>query len=247
MKKTSSLLEKRFEKSNTEKIKALVQERSQGNLSFLAKFEKKLSLPKQESEQLFQLLKRYTPNETNPLKADLLILSDITAEIKTINHQAILLHGERIKKAQSILKNYKDGAFSSWLIISYGNRQTPYNFLSYYELYLKLSPVFKNLLEQMPKHLAYTLALKQGPIEKKEKILESYNTNNKSNILSLIRSSFPLNKNDARQYSSGEAINKFLLKALELLKDPKTQLKEKEMIKLHELLKKIEIAKNKLV
>ena len=247
MKKTSSLLEKRFEKSNTEKIKALVQERSQGNLSFLAKFEKKLSLPKQESEQLFQLLKRYTPNETNPLKADLLILSDITAEIKTINHQAILLHGERIKKAQSILKNYKDGAFSSWLIISYGNRQTPYNFLSYYELYLKLSPVFKNLLEQMPKHLAYTLALKQGPIEKKEKILESYNTNNKSNILSLIRSSFPLNKNDARQYSSGETINKFLLKALELLKDPKTQLKEKEMIKLHELLKKIEIAKNKLV
>lgn len=247
MKKTSSLLEKRFEKSNTEKIKALVQERSQGNLPPLTKFEKKLVLPKQELEQLFELLKKYTLNETSPLKEDLSLLSDLTAEIKTINHQAILLHGERIKKAQSILKNYKDGAFSSWLIISYGNRQTPYNFLSYYELYIKLSPVFKELLEQMPKHLAYTLALKQGPIEKKEKILESYNTTNKSNILSLIRTSFPLNKNDARQYSSGETITRLLSKVLEELKNPSTRLNKNEINKLHELLKKIEIAKNKLV
>lgn len=246
MKKTSSLLEKRFKKSNTEKIKALVQERSQGNLSSLAKFDKKIVLLQQESEQLSELLKKYALKE--PFSSeDLSLLSGLTAEIKTINHQAILLHGERIKKAQSILKNYKDGAFSSWLTISYGNRQTPYNFLSYYELYLKLSPIFKETLEQMPKHLAYTLALKQGPIEKKEAILESYKEKNTSQILSLIRTSFPLNKNDARQYSPGETINKFLSKALEILQDSSIQLNKKEISKLHELLKKIEIAKNKLV
>lgn len=246
MKKTSSLLEKRFEKSNTEKIKALVQEHSQRNLSSLTKFDKKTALPQQESEQLSELLKKYALKE-NFSSEDFSLLSGLTAEIKTINHQAILLHGERIKKAQSIFKNYKNGAFSSWLMISYGNRQTPYNFLSYYELYLKLSPIFKELLEQMPKHLAYTLALRQGSIEKKEHILENYKEKNTSQILSLIRASFPLKKTDARQYSSGETITKLLSKALEILQDSSVQLNKKEVSKLHELLKKIEIAKNKLV
>ena len=42
------------------------------------------------------------------------------------------------KERKTILKNYRDGAFSAWLIATYGNRQTPYNFLQYYELYITL-------------------------------------------------------------------------------------------------------------
>ncbi|MEI8301336.1 MAG: CT583 family protein, partial [Chlamydiota bacterium] len=92
----------------------------------------------QDKFSLERILKTYF-DEPRQLTQDLEELCKITSEVKAINNQAVLLHGERIKKAQQILKHYKIGAFSSWLIAVYGNRSTPYNFLQYYEFYISLS------------------------------------------------------------------------------------------------------------
>ena len=78
------------------------------------------------------------------------------------------MHGERIKKAQEILKSYRDGAFTAWLLAAYGNRQTPYNFLQYYELYTALSPGLHSQLEAMPRHAVYVLASRSGELTQKE-------------------------------------------------------------------------------
>lgn len=77
---------------------------------------------------------QFSSGEGN-LTLDLAELSLITSEVKAINNQAAILHGERIKKAQTLLKSYQEGAFSAWLNATYGNRQTPYNLMQYYEFF----------------------------------------------------------------------------------------------------------------
>jgi len=139
MTKVNSLLSQRL-KMATEKLSkmtSLVEMSSSGNLSSFSGVFRVTPLSEKEQEALQQLLQEYG-SEKQDIQNDLDTLSSITAEVKAINNQAIILHGERIKRAQDILKSYRDGAFSAWLIASYGNRQTPYNFLQYYELYTSL-------------------------------------------------------------------------------------------------------------
>ncbi|HVW99484.1 MAG TPA: CT583 family protein, partial [Candidatus Babeliaceae bacterium] len=126
-------------------------------------------------------------------------LASLTSEIKAINNQAAILHGERIKKAQEILKKYRDGAFSNWLINTYGNRQTPYNFLQYYEFYLQLPLDLHSKLDEMPRQAIYTLASRNVPFEQKQDILKSYNGETKKEVLTLIRKTFPLDETDGRK------------------------------------------------
>lgn len=137
-------------------------------------------------------------NESQETTEDFLQLSSLTAEVKAINNQAIILHGERIKKAQGILKNYRDGAFSAWLIVTYGNRQTPYNFLQYYELYTSLPEKLHGKLDDMPRQAVYSLASRDGDEEQKKMIIQNYNGEPKQELLKLIRETFPLADNDRR-------------------------------------------------
>ena len=90
---------------------------------------------------------------------DLEFLTTITSEVKAINNQAIILHGERIKQCtRTFLTKYRDGAFSAWLISTYGNRQTPYNFLQYYEFYQSLNLELQKRMDDMPRQVVlYTL------------------------------------------------------------------------------------------
>ena len=132
------------------------------------------------------------------------LLSAITSEVKAINNQAAILHGERIKKAQEILKKYRDGAFSAWLIATYGNRQTPYNFLQYYELHTSLPQTLHPKLDEMPRQAVYTLASRSGPFEKKQEIIKNYQGEPKQELLSLIRKTFPLALDDKRKQDAAE-------------------------------------------
>src|SRR6185437_1917846 len=111
---------------------------------------------------------------------------------------AAILHGERIKQAQEILKKYRDGAFSAWLIAAYGNRQTPYNFLQYYELYQQLPQKLHSKLDEMPRQAVYTLASRSAPLEKKEAVIGNYQGQPKQELLALIRKLFPLHEADKR-------------------------------------------------
>src|ERR1700677_3684402 len=116
MSKFNDLLNLRFKTKETQqpKMTALVERSNNGDLSSFSGVFRVMPLNDQEKE-------------------DLEALTAITSEVKAITNQAVILHGERIKRAQEILKKYRDGAFTAWLFATYGNRQTPYNFLQYYE------------------------------------------------------------------------------------------------------------------
>src|SRR3990167_2155551 len=169
MSKVNQLLSERFKKAGDafSKMTALVDKSSFSGIFKVS------ALSLKESENLFALLNQYS-EEGCSIETDLTQLSALTAEVKAINTQALLLHGERIKKAQILLKSYRDGAFSAWLIATYGNRQTPYNFLQYYELYTALPHILHSKLEEMPRQVIYALASRSGSLNVKEEIIKNY-------------------------------------------------------------------------
>ncbi|MBS0604776.1 MAG: CT583 family protein [Verrucomicrobia bacterium] len=205
MVKVNSLLAQRLKMATEKfsKMTGLVERSSAGNLSSFSGVFRVAPLNEKEKEALVSLLTQYKSDEQE-IAEDLFQLSTLTAEVKAINNQAVILHGERIKKAQEILKNYQDGAFSAWLIATYGNRQTPYNFLQYYELYTALPAQLHHKLDEMPRQAVYSLASRNGPQEQKEQIVESYSGQPKQELLKLIRETFPLAENDRRAQDMGE-------------------------------------------
>jgi Uncharacterised protein family (UPF0137) len=209
MAKVNSLLTQRL-KMATEKLSkmtTLVERSSSGNLSSFSGVFRVAALTEKERESLFTLLSEYK-SEEQEISDDLFQLSALTAEVKAINNQAIMLHGERIKKGQEILKNYRDGAFSAWLIATYGNRQTPYNFLQYYELHQVVPEPLHAKLDEMPRQAVYSLASRAGDQGQKIAIIENYKGEPKQELLKLIRDTFPLARSDRRaQDLAGGAIN----------------------------------------
>lgn len=199
MSKVNSLLSERFKKASDalSKMTTLGERSSAGNLSSFAGVFKVGMLQEEEQAALHTLLVKYD-QEGRSVSQDLLTLSSLTAEVKAINSQAILLHGERIKKVQSLLSQYKEGAFSAWLIATYGNRQTPYNFLQYYELYSDLKEDLQKKLDQMPRQAVYSLASRSGDFEKKRALISQYQKESKEVLLQRIRDSFPLSAEDKR-------------------------------------------------
>ena len=123
-------------------------------------------------------------------------LENITTEIHAIDKQSIILHGERIQKAQQVLKKYRDGTFTKWLDIVYGNRQSPYRMLKYYELFLKLEKDEQQLISDMPKQAAYVLACRNGEVEKKIEIIKEHHSDKPNDIIRIVQDTFPLKKED---------------------------------------------------
>ncbi len=197
MPKVNELLSQRL-KQKTTKMTQLAEIAARGSLSSFAGVFKINPLSLEEKGKLELLLQNYK-NKEEGIEDDLKLLMSLTSEIKAINNQAAILHGERIKKAQEILKRYRDGAFSAWLIATYGNRQTPYNFLQYYEFYLQLPQALHTKLDEMPRQAVYTLASREAPFEKKESLLKNYRGETKNELLNLIRKTFPLDERDGRK------------------------------------------------
>jgi hypothetical protein len=198
MSKVNDLLFSRL-KQKFSKMTELAEASSKGQLSSFSGVFKVQPLSDQEQVSLEELLKSYKGDVEVSIEKDLHQLSNLTSEIKAITNQAAILHGERIKKAQEIFKNYRDGAFSTWLLTTYGNRQTPYNFLQYYEFYLSLPAALLPKLDEMPRQAVYTLASRDAPLEKKKELLENYQGETKNEVLELIRQTFPLEESDNRR------------------------------------------------
>lgn len=218
MVKVNTLLTERLKKAGEKfsKMTNLVELSSSGNLSSFSGVFRVAPLSEKEKELLSSLLSEYK-NEEQQIGEDLFQLTALTAEVKAINNQAILLHGERIKKAQSILKNYRDGAFSAWLIATYGNRQTPYNFLQYFELYTSLPEPLHQKLDEMPRQAVYSLASRSGDPDQKQEIIENYQGEPKQELLKLIRETFPLAETDKRKQDMSTTALLSLRKLKELL------------------------------
>lgn len=202
MVKLNALLAERFKKKEkpSEKVQNLAERTGSGELSSFAGVFRITALSDHEQQELVNILETYK-DEKCDFDRDLKELSALTSEVKAINNQAVILHGERIHKAQQILKHYRDGAFTEWMIASYGNRQTPYNFLQYHKFYVGLSDLLKKKTELMPRQVIYTLASRDGDQRLKESIINNYHGESKEKLLSVIRNEFPLSKNDQRKSS----------------------------------------------
>lgn len=205
MGKMNVLLNERLKKNDsTSKMAAMAKQSANGNLTSFSGVFSITELSLNEKAVIETILKEYAKdNETN-FSHDLSNLLTITSEVKAINNQAALLHGERIKKAHTILTSYRDGAFTAWLLAAYGNRQTPYNLMQYYEFYEAMPKLLRPQIELMPRQAIYTLASRKGPLEKKQNIVENYKGETKAELLSLIRSTFPLDMDDDRRQNIGE-------------------------------------------
>lgn len=206
MEKVNTLLTQRLKiNEKSKKMTAMATQSSTGNRSGFSGIFSLVELSQNEKTLLENMLKQYATEDVN-ISQDLLSLISITSEVKAINNQAAILHGERIKKAHTILTRYRDGAFTSWLMAAYGNRQTPYNFMQYYEFYHTMPKILRPQIEAMPRQAIYTLAARDGCVEKKKEIIQQYNGETKTELLTIIRNEFPLDTMDKRRANIGEGV-----------------------------------------
>lgn len=194
-----SILHQRMKKSTgSSKMAALAERSAAGDLTSFSGVFSVMELSVKERETIEAILQNYA-HQTQEIQRDLQTLVSLTSEVKAINNQAALLHGERIKRAHQILVGYREGAFTAWLIAAYGNRQTPYNFMQYYEFCEAMPKELRPQIEWMPRQAVYVLASREGPLEKKRTLVENYQGETKGEMLTKIRQTFPLDQADKRQ------------------------------------------------
>ena len=241
MSKFNDLLNLRFKnkESPQPKMTALVERATNGDLSSFSGVFRVTALNENEKSALEEILKSYRLVETDDVDEDLKALVAITSEVKAITNQAVILHGERIKKAQEILKNYRDGAFTAWLYATYGNRQTRYNFLQYYEFYSIMPPILHPKMDQMPRQAIYTLASRTGEMERKQEIVTNYAGQPKQELLKMIRQMFPLADDDKRLPNFSSHGLTFLKRAREMFKQPQCRLTTTDKTRALELVEQI--------
>lgn len=210
MVKINSLLDQRMQKnSSNSKMATMAKRSATGSLTSFSGIFSVIELSEQEKETLAEILRSYA-NEEQDIRNDLNFLVSLTSEVKAINNQAILLHGERIKKAHDVLIHYREGAFSAWLVAAYGNRQTPYNLMQYYEFCEAMPKQLRPKIELMPRQAVYVLASREGDLNKKQQIVENYQGQTKAEMLTLIRQTFPLDQADKRQQKLGKTLTQGL-------------------------------------
>ncbi len=195
----NELLTKRLKKGDnpSSKMTEMARQSASGNLTSFSGVFSVSDLSPNEKSFLEEILESHA-NEKDNITADLKSLISLTSEVKAINNQAAILHGERIKKAQTLFKRYQDGAFTAWLMAAYGNRQTPYNLMQYYEFYETLPKTLRPQIESMPRQAVYTLASRDAPFDKKQLVVQNYKGETKAELLIIIRDMFPLPSKDKR-------------------------------------------------
>lgn len=242
MSKFNDLLNLRFrtKESQQPKMAALVERSNNGDLSSFSGVFRVTPLNEKEKADIETIFRNFRIDEFQDFEADQKALMTITSEVKAITNQAVILHGERIKRAQDILKKYKEGAFTAWLFTTYGNRQTPYNFLQYYEFYNIMPQTLHPQLDQIPRQVVYSLASRSGSLEKKEQIIKNYAGQSKQELLKLIRLEFPLPEDDKRlPHFTTNAIS-FLKKARDMLKSPYAMPQEEEKRQIKNLIAQLQ-------
>lgn len=229
----NNLIAERLKKNTpSQKMAQLAEKSAAGGMTSFNGLFQVCELSANEKNQLENILKTYAKEESG-IKTDLKALIALTAEVKAINHQAALLHGERIKKVHTLLTAYQEGAFTSWLIATYGNRQTPYNLMQYFNFYQAVPTNLRPKIEVMPRQAIYTLATREGDMGDKIEIILQFQGETKTELLLKIRDLFPLKEKDKRKENPGNQAILQLEKVHDLLSRKKTKLSalQKETLK----------------
>ena len=158
-----------------------------------------IQLDEKDSLTIEQLLKECPVSESQTEK-DIVEMKRLTAEIKSIGRQGLVLIGERVYKAREVLKPYGDGSFTQWLIDTFQSRRTGYNYLAYYEFYQELpNQELKDVFKRIPQKSAYKLASRKGNFEVKFKILKDYHHLPIDEIDAIIEDMLPVEMGDQRK------------------------------------------------
>lgn len=241
MSNVNSILDKRMKKPiHDSKMAVMAKKSANGDLSSFAGLFSIADLSFSEKEGIESILKRYAVEEDQKIDEDLNRLISLTSEVKAINNQAALLHGERIKKAHQILIHYREGAFTAWMIAAYGNRQTPYNLMQYYEFCEAMPKHLRPQIELMPRQAIYALATRAGSIKQKQRIVENYKGETKIEMLTIIRQTFPLESSDKRKQQLGPTLVQTLQKISKQLNEAPISLTPAEKRQVLSLLKQIQ-------
>lgn len=168
-------------------------------------------------------------------------LKIITKELKAINKQGLLLIGERISKARTILNQYKDQSFRSWLRLTYGSFKTGYNYISFFDLYMALPANLQFKLKEMPSKAAYILASKEASIQDKSQIIDNHYSDKSQKIISLIQQllSIAKKKNKVRNSTIEEAIDS-IEKMINTICRKKQHLSDHQLIRITNLVLKLQ-------
>jgi Uncharacterised protein family (UPF0137) len=242
MAKINDLLAGRFLKKREDqptKMAEMAQRSADGRRNTFSGVFHVSDLPQEQKDDLRGILDRFADEDQTNVDQDHRALVTITCEVRAISNQAALLHGERIKKAQTILKGYREGAFSAWLMTTYGNRQTPYNFLQYFEFYSAMPKALHPQIELMPRQAVYTLASREGDLQEKRQIVESYEGQTKNELLHMIRDAFPLADGDRRRKNPAEGILNSLRRVHGLLSQRRRRLSETQQAQIRMMLREI--------
>ncbi|MBI5273606.1 MAG: CT583 family protein [Chlamydiales bacterium] len=197
--------------------------------------------PDQSKDLELLLFESYQPGKLTEEEVgeDFQKLVSITAEIKAIHKQQVLLIGERIYQVRDLLKNYGDGqnTFTKWIERVFGSKRTAYNILRYYEFYHELPSLeLKTHLKRMPLKAAYCLCNRQAPIDKKVSIIQNYLDQKPDDLILLIKEHLPIPEHDKRR-KSGNQITIEKMKALcEMLKKRKKDLSEGDRRQIQEII-----------
>lgn len=235
----NQLLTSRLKKSDkSSKMAEMAKQSATGNLTSFSGIFSIAELNEGEKDTLEAILYQFANGNEN-ISLDLRSLITITSEVKAISNQAAILHGERIKQAQEVLMKYKEGAFTTWLIATYGNRQTPYNFLQYFEFCNAMPKLLRPQIELMPRQAVYTLASREGALEKKQEIVENYKGETKTEILQVIREAFPLNLEDKRKSNVGDSAINSLNRLIHLIDSQRARLSKTQKNQILEMINQL--------
>ncbi len=230
-KKTNPLFQ-RFNNERSSKIKTLAEESSSGAKSGFGGIFQVQPASDDQRQLLKSALKVYCPPKAQAFDGDVEKLMQLMLEVKAISHQALLLHGQRIQSAKEILRDYREGAFSAWLVHAYGNRQTPYNFLQYFEFFQALPEKHRAQVEKLPRQVVYRLASRKDHLLKKLALIERCSGLSARNFLQQLRRELPLKPLDQRR--APNAILAALERAKELIASQRDDMSADELAKAQE-------------
>jgi hypothetical protein len=169
-----------------------------------------IQLDEKDSQTIEQLLNECPVSESQTEK-DIVEMKRLTAEIKSIGRQGLVLIGERVYKAREILKPYGDGSFTQWLIDTFQSRRTGYNYLAYYEFYQELpNQELKEGFKRLPQKSAYKLASRKGNFELKYKIVRDCHHLPIDEIDAIIENMLPVDIGDQRRRKQPQLIDDVL-------------------------------------
>ncbi|WP_213358407.1 CT583 family protein [Chlamydiifrater phoenicopteri] len=151
-------------------------------------------LDSSESDKISEIFSEVEP----VFSKEILLIKQLTGQIKGIQKQGVLLVGEKIFRIREILKEIGclETSFSKWISLVFPTKSSAYNALAYYELYINLpNQVLKQKFQSIPYKTAYILASRRADIKKKISVMEIIQGMGNENAITTLNQFIPSARN----------------------------------------------------